>query len=402
MLAGQKPKLLLSSRSKEMAQTLEDLVIASALPVSVEARVTSNGHTDPLHSTTEKPDILLLHLSEHGEDELRSLIDLPRQQRPALIVVANPRKIGAMRLAMQAGARDYLLEPLSVDELTNALERIVTETVREAPAPTGANSSVTVFMNAKGGSGSTFIASNVAHLMTKMSKTRVALLDLDLQFGSLPLYLDLKLKHGIARALEGAEDLDPTALSAYMTTHESGLRVLGNTPGHVLLPREVPSESILQLLNVLQATHEHVIVDLPRRIDHFSATVLERADRIALVVQQNVSSLRDAGRMLEILKDELALTKDRVVIVLNRYNKSGEIEIGDIKKSLGPLRMFTIPNQYKAVSESINLGIPIHNLAPNSMVCKALSHLETQLTGRAVKSGDNILSRTWAQLRRTQ
>ena len=398
MLGQTKPVILLSSRSSAMARTLKDTILSSDIDATVEVKITSNGHADPLHGVTQKPDVLLLHLSERASDELRSLIELQRERRPELVVVADPRKVGSMRLAMQAGARDYIAEPVNVDELIDALKRVVEEAARVS-TPTVKPSSLNVFVNSKGGCGATFLASNVAHIMTAASRLRVALLDLDLQFGSLPLYLDLKLKHGLARALESIEDLDSTALGAYMTVHESGLKVLGNTPEQVLLPREVETESLLQLLNALQSNHEQVIVDLPRRIDHFSATVLERATRIALVVQQNVTSLRDGGRMVNILRNELAINKERLLIVVNRYDKNLDIEIGHIKKSLGDFQMIGIPNRHKEVSESINLGVPIYDFAPNSPVCKALMKLETVLGGTAHADQGNLLTRTWAQLR---
>src|SRR5579863_7176817 len=196
-------KVLLVSRRKETLDSLE--VLLRKYPgAQIERKLVVNGHVDPLHGVTSAPDALVLHLGETWRAELESLAARPADRRPPLIVVGSTNDTAAMRLAMQAGARDLLPLPLIEADLVAALERIDRD---HRAAASGREGSVTAFMNAKGGCGATFLACNVAHALTTLSRKRVALVDLDLQFGAIPLYFDLFPKRGLLQALEHVEGL---------------------------------------------------------------------------------------------------------------------------------------------------------------------------------------------------
>jgi pilus assembly protein CpaE len=365
----------------------------------VTCKHVSNGHADPLHSLTELPEIVVFQVGASGEADLAAIVSQPAAGRPPMIVVGPPGQTACMRLAMQSGARDYLEEPVTAADLLTSLERIRKEISDRRPPRTSA---LVAVVSAKGGSGASFIAVNLAHIMAVNSDARVALLDLDLQFSSLAQYLDLKPEHGLLQALDMAEQLDGVALGAYMAKHKSGLAMIGVLEDEMVLTRDIPIERFSHLLDTVQQDHDRVIVDLPRQIDDVAAAVYERADRVLLVMQQEIGNLRDAMRLHNILVRQLGLARDKLEIVVNRYDKSFQVELKDIRRALAceDRELMLVPNQYRDVSESINVGVPMLDHRRSSPVTKALMQIEARLVGGG--NGDAVprgaLSRVFANL----
>jgi pilus assembly protein CpaE len=300
-----------------------------------------------------------------------------------------------MRLAMQAGARDLLPMPLVEADLVGALARIERD---HRAVRSGQEGTVTAFMNAKGGCGATFLACNVAHLLATQSERRVALVDLDLQFGTIPLYFDLFPKRGLLQAIENVEGLDETALQGYLARHGSGLHILGNAADDALPIGNISAEAVHALLNVAARGHQHVIVDLPRRVDPVAARVIDRAQHIVLVVQQSVTVLRDATRLMNCLRRDLAVSADRIAIVVNRYEKDAPISAEDIRTTLACSDLSIVPNDYRAVSDCIATGRPLLEHARAAAITKAIMSLETRLGGTAAQARPGLLARTFSSL----
>ena len=296
---------------------------------------------------------------------------------------------------MQAGARDLLPLPLVEADLVAALVRIDRD---HRAAASGHAGTVTAFMNAKGGCGATFLACNVAHALTTLSRKRVALVDLDLQFGAIPLYFDLFPKRGLLQALENMDGLDEVALQGYLVRHASGLDVLGHAAEDALPLGNVSAELLNNLLTVALKGHDHVVVDLPRRIDTIAARVIDQAQHIVLVVQQAVTVLRDATRLMNCLRRDLSVSQDRIVIVINRYDKDAAISPEDIRSALHCDEPLLVPNDFRSVSECIASGQPLLTQARSAAITKAIMTLETRLGGSAAAERPSFFARTFSSL----
>ena len=133
------------------------------------------------------------------------------------------------------------------------------------------------------------------------------------------------------------------------------------------------------------------MIDVPNRIDPLSALALERADAIVLVLQQTVPSLHSAVRMRDVLTRGLNVPINHIEILVNRYRKNAAVELADIRQSLQGKEPICIPNDFAAVTESIDMGVPIYEHARRSATTKELLRLEQVLGGSsasvAVKSG---------------
>jgi len=364
----------------------------------IEHRHISNGHTDPLHGVPDLPDLLIFGMDESNEDELKCLVERPAELRPAILVIGPAGNTKFMRLAMQAGACDYLEDPVSETDLRETVESVWKNLSSQMVNDEG---KLTAVVSAKGGSGASFLAVNIAHMMATSSEYRTALLDLDLQFASLGQYLDIKVEQGLMRALDMAENLDAVAMDACMAKHPSGVTLLGPLPEEIILSRDIPVVRFNRLLDLMKENYDHVVVDQPRMIDDISAAVYEHADQVLLVTQQELANVRDAGRLRQILLHELAFSEDRITVIVNRYMKNLPVELDDICKSLGVDKqdVVLVPNHYRDVAESMNIGIPMLDHARGSSVTKALMGLKNQLVGGAEGStGSTRLSKVISSL----
>ncbi len=333
---------------------------------------------------------------------MAGLVERPAELRPTTLVIGPGGNTHLMRMAMKAGAVDYLEDPASKEELAETLEQLKKSVANQAAGDEG---QLIAVVSAKGGSGASFLSANVGHMMAKVSKKNAALLDLNLQYASLGQYLDLHCEHGLMQALDVIESLDETAMDAYMAKHKSGVSLLGPLPDEIVLTRDVPLDRFARLLDQMKAHYDFTVVDQPRDLHEMSAAVYERADRVLIVMQQELANIRDASRLRQILLTEMAVPEHRITIVVNRYDKKAPVELSDICRALSTQKseLVLVPNDYRDVAESMNIGVPMYDHSRGSAVTKALMKFEGRLTGvgrNAPKSGG--LSRALSTLMRGQ
>jgi pilus assembly protein CpaE len=369
--------VLVSGREQPAAEAVlrifegqPDLEVTSAGPES--------GHLDPLFGMATLPDVLVAVLGPRWEETLRALAGRSAANRPATLIIGPSGDSAMLRRAMQAGARDFFSPPVPHTELLAAVRLIGREKGSGGPTQKGV---LTAVINAKGGSGASFLAANLAHITAVHKKAPVALIDLDVQFGALPLAFDLEQRNSLIEALNSASQLDPVALQGYMAKHDSGVHVLSAMSDQLPLPWEIQTDSLSQILSLAQQTYAHVIVDLPRQIDPLTSLVLSQANHIGLVMQQSLAHVRDAKRLLRIITSSLSVSRDNLVLVLNRYNERDAVRIKDVQETISPPAIMMIPNDFRAVSESLNAGVPLLESSRQAPVTKAIQELAAKLCG---------------------
>ena len=386
-------KILLVSRRKEVLDALHTL-LRRRPGLTIERKLVVNGHVDPLHEVAEVPDALVLHLDEAWRAELAALAETPADRRPPLIVIGSTQDATATRLAMQAGARDLLPLPLVEADLFAALERIARDRRTLTSVRTGA---ITVFINAKGGCGGTFLACNVAHMLAERSQRRTALIDLDLQFGTIPLYFDLFPARGLLQAIENHDQLDFAALEGYLARHGT-LAILGQATQDGLPLEDVPIDAAIDVLKLLEHSYDHIVIDLPRQLDALACRVIERAQHVVLIVQQSVTVLRDAARLMTCLHRDLLVDAERVITVVNRHDKRSSISLEHVRNALSCGEPLLVPNDYSNVEESISTGQPLLSHARGASVTKAIIAISERLGGDSDVERRGLFSRTFSRM----
>lgn len=345
--------------------------------LEVHAHVKKGGHLDvSVLTATVPPRLVLLDLGDQGVPLLKEWSALPETLHIPLIVIGPSHDSQLMRSAMQAGARDYFTHPVPAEELLASVRQILRESKGTVALPGGKLTSV---MDAKGGSGASFIAVNLAHMLVAHLGRKTALIDMDLQFGALPLSLDLHPRTTLFDAIGNAEQLDPVALKAYMTEHASGLHVLGTMSEQLVMPWEVSIESVQKVLQVAVQAYAHVVTDLPRQIDPFTGAVLSASDRILVVMQRSFAHLRDAQRMFNLMRGYLGVPSERITLIVNRHDGNAPISDDDIQDAIRPSEILRIPNDFEHVTESLNVGVPLYQGARNAAITKVLCGIAEKL-----------------------
>ncbi|WP_137972895.1 AAA family ATPase [Pseudomonas sp. F(2018)] len=388
---GHGPRLLISSRDPRALARMQE--ISQRLPgLQVVTRLVSNGHTDPLYGLEEMPDFLLLWVSHLWREELDALLQRPVHERPPLLICGALEEREGMRMAMQAGARDYLPDAVVEAELLGALQRML----RESHVSPGGGGKLVAVMNAKGGSGATMLACNLAHQLSA-SGASTLLLDLDLQFGSVAHSLDIAPTHSHVEVMQQVDGLDSVALRGFCGHFSPTLHVLGGRSSDLCLAQDVHLEHLEALLQLARSSYDWVVVDLPRQIDHLTGVTLEQADHCYILLQQSLSHLKDASRLMQILRNDLGVQGNRLHVVVNRYSKTAPITLQDIGEALRCPDLQKLPNDFAAVSESQNSGIPLELHAPRAPITLALRSLRQELAGNEVDE-QGLFKRTFSRL----
>lgn len=361
----------------------EDLVpVATALQalpgVEVQTRVLKGGEHDPI-GTGATPSLLIHFLGDSAERELASLIERPARLRPELLVIGAvagdaPR---IMRMAMQAGAHDFITYPVVAEEIVAEVRALLKQHEGD-PAQT---STLTAFLSPKGGGGASTVAATVAQALVTRLNLPTLLMDLDCQFGTQYLNLDLKPDKGLKEALDVADTLDEIALRAYVGQHASGLHVIGTLPAQILLPGEVTEKALYRLLELMMHSYSQIVVDLPCTIDSTFSLIIEKMRHVVLVVQQDFQNIRNGQKMVHILRDELQVPIERIACVINRYEPNNSITTRDVEQALQLHAMGVIPSDFRSVNDAANLGIPLLAHAPKSPVATAAGRLAEWVSG---------------------
>jgi len=367
----QKLNVIVASRSRDIADRLA-APLARQAEYDVKVRAIANGHEDPLYGVRELPDLLLLHYGV-GSGELAFLAANGVPEKLPLIVcgpVADPE---AMRLAMRAGARDYLPDNTSESDLIASVARVHGDLLR---ARTSRNAKLVVVVNGKGGSGASFLATNLAHSLVVDRGLRVTLIDLDLQFGGLCRYLDIQPKVGILEAMDAADELDEVSALAFTCEHASGLRLLAAPPKYLAITNGQSIDQLESVIDTYLSVNDFIVADAPARLDLVTELIFTRADNILLVTQQSLPHIQDSARQIQLLTSEIGISKKRISVVVNRWSKNSEIQADDIKKALRVDELFTVPNDYKIANECIDAGIPVAEMSEKAAVTKGIRKLQ--------------------------
>lgn len=336
----------------------------------------------------EQPDVLIIESVHASEEELSALERItPRYPNMAVIMLSPNQTPEFLRHAMRIGLRDILPLPVPKEALFDAIGRIQQRmALSVSPHKKG---KVMSFIGCKGGSGATFLATNLAYALAEQSKGQVALIDLNRQFGDAALYVsDQVPSSNLMEVTKQIHRLDGSFLSSSM------VHVLPNY--HVLAAPEEPEqalqirgEHIDALLWVAVSNYDFVVIDAGRSLDEVTVRAMDQSETIFPVLQQTLPFLRDTKRLLNAV-GTLGYSKEKVRLLINREEKKGVISVEDVAKALGHEIFRCIPNSFVSVADSINQGVPIRKLAPRDPVSKALHDMAQSLV--AAKKGAGWLS----------
>jgi pilus assembly protein CpaE len=338
------------------------------------------------------PGLLVIDISDN-DDPLGAMDALAEICPPAtrVVTVGTSNDIMLYRRLLAMGVVDYLHKPVAADALHEALLQASRPIERIAAAPSTRTARVIAFIGARGGVGTTTLATAIGWCLGEEQQQRVALLDLDLQFGNVALGLDLEPGRGLREALEHPERIDGLFVSGAMTGTPR-LRVLAAEEpldDHPLLD---PS-SVDPLLATLNDDFDCVIVDVPRALDGMARRLLARADATVIVGDFSLAAMRDTHRLIvltAVLRPGIA-----PIVLVNRAGAlaRGEIDHAAFEKGIGRKIDCVIPYDAKAAVAMAQHGKPLPAAAQSSKATAALRRLAVTLSGHEAAKPRSLLKR---------
>ncbi len=307
-----------------------------------------------------------------------------RHQHAAFIMLCPAAPSELLIHAMRIGVREVLPTPVAAEELRAAVARQEQRLQNSGKRPTG---KVLAFIACKGGSGATFLASNLGYALAAEHGKRVALIDLNLQFGDASLFVSDKVPATtLSDVANNISRLDASFLASSLVHVLPNFGVLA-APENPSNGADVLPEHIDALLGLAATEYDYVILDVGRNLDAVSVKALDHADLIFPVLQETLPFIRDAKRIISTLQS-LGYGRDKIHLIVNRYEKGGEIQLGDVERTLDMKVFVTFPNSFEAVSASVNQGVPILKMTKRDPVSKTLLKLGHDLEqGEGEKGG---------------
>lgn len=404
-------KLQIIASSPGLLQSLQGMALQHGAEVLSAVQRVDGQPLAPVLDGRDAQALLLEAPAAHRQQDLDA-VSAWRAQVPGLqvLLLSEDDSAQVLRQAMRAGVHEVLALPLQAPELAQALQRLQSLTPDRAlaatdPGPPGHPSSLTsppdpaaqpgqvlAVIGAKGGSGASLVATQLAWLASESFGQRCALVDLDLQCGDASFYAgNGAYPHSVVDAAQALERLDVALLESLLHPLAPGLHLLA-APADPEQAVRVQAAQLARIVPLLQAQHRCVVIDVPRQLDALAIKALDLASRICLVTEPVMSHLRDAKRLLKVFRS-LGYADDRVHLVVNRHRPGPGVDDASIEQLLALRIAQHLPPQPAQVEEAIGSGQPLLHLYPHGALTQALMVLASQLLHQPVPSSRSWFSR---------
>jgi pilus assembly protein CpaE len=320
-----------------------------------------------------QPDVILMDINMPDIDGITATEtirgEVPFSQIVIITVQDDPNY---MRRAMLAGARDFLTKPPSVDEMIGAIrragelaheERSKSKTAYPVkpgngsmPAGVLKSGKIISVFSPKGGVGTTTLAVNLAVALQR-EETPVVLVDGDMEFGDVTVFLNQKAKNSIVDLAPRADELDFDVIEEVTMLHqESGIKFLA-APSRPEFAESVTGDQFAQVLDFLRNFFSYVLVDCSSSLTDVTLATIDTSDLIILMTTQEIPAIKDSRLFLDLLQP-LKINRDRLLFVMNKYDKRIGIKPEKISENFKQDLKVVIPFEEKVVLPSINRGVP--------------------------------------------
>jgi pilus assembly protein CpaE len=333
-----------------------------------------------------KPDIAVVAL-DADHNKAMQLIGHLAAEFPRLPVLAvSARGDGQSILqALRSGAKEFLTQPVVLEELLVALQRLRQNRLSAegsgAGGATKTDSLSVAILGTRGGIGCTSLAVNLGCTLAQDKSHNVALIDLDLALGDADVALDLIPDYTLADVALNIDRLDMTFLRRSLSKHATGLSLLPH-PVQLEDVGLIHEDHLQRVIGLLRASYSQLVFDLSKRFTPTDLAAMRMADVILLVAQLELTSLRNVVRMTHTLGGEEGLG-EKVKVVLNRVgSEDGEISLKKAEETIGKPVFWQIPNDFKSMVGSRNAGVPLLQHAPKSKVHQSIVALAQALSGK--------------------
>ena len=288
----------------------------------------------------------------------------------------------ALIRALRAGVGEFFPQPLKRQEVMEALlklgqrQRGVTEVATKAE-----KGKVFSVFGAKGGVGTTTIAVNLATgLAATEGNPSVALVDLNLLSGEVPLFLNMTPVFSWVDVARNISRLDATYLMGVLQRHVSGVHMLP-MPVRIVEEVNIAHEVVEKVLKLMQSIFDFIVIDGGRQLRKRSQYLARSSDKVLLVAIPNLPGVLNLKTVIESFLD-LGCASEDIIVVMNRYNQKSLFPLDKVAEMIDREIRWSIPNDYQNTMSAINSGEPLTTTAPKSEVTKKILELAASLSGK--------------------
>lgn len=327
-----------------------------------------------------QPDIALVNVDADPAAAVRLIGDITNDAPQCAVLVVSSSQEGSLILqVMRNGAREFLNQPLQLDDFIAALDRIRASRGTGGGEGGAEAGKIITVAGVGGGIGSTAIAVNTAAALAQTPANSPVVIDLDLTLGDVDVWLDIIPDYTLRDVSENISRLDYSLLKRSLTRHECGVFLL---PRPVELEGQdlIRSDDLRRILALLKATFSHLIIDVSKSFGPLDLSAMEVSDEILLVTQLDLSCLRNVVRIMQHLSQQNGLDS-KVEIIVNRMGlEDSDISINRALETIGREVFWQLPNDYATMIGSRNNGKPLCQYAPKARLTRSIRDLVTRLS----------------------
>jgi len=326
------------------------------------------------------PDLVILNLNPAVEAGLEFAKKIIRHFPGAtLFVTAIKADAATILQAMRIGAREFFIQPVRKEELVLAVRKAVQTRSDKVNPPQMKSKIITVF-GTKGGAGTTTVAANVASALARHAGVNVAVLDLNLQFGDAAMQMNVKNQYSILDMIGRIDQVDARVLKETLSRNPQHITLLSG-PSKIEDAEHIDCGHLDQILSLFRHVFEFILIDTNHVLNDITIKALDESDYVLVIAAPDVPTICNTTRCLDLFK-KMGYDREKVLLVLNRFNRLGEIDTSALEKLLEYPVFWRLPNHEEAgMAACMNKGMPILKLAPRSKLSESFIKMSEHFNG---------------------
>jgi len=371
------------SKNPSVIESTRTTLVKEKILNLIEKKVNSK-NLFPVIAETQ-PDVILLdfEFQKHPFDLLDKIVS--KYSICAVVAILSESEKVDSDQVLLSGARDFIQYPYQSDNLVITIKRVIERLERNQ-----ANSSLTPVLDTyvkpkntftifspKGGVGTTTISTNLAISLQKTIKEDVLVIDGKHLFGHIALYYNIRTGNSITDLIANVGNLDERLIKQVVVRHSSGIYVLPS-PNSIVEAQGIKPEDLYKVIQSLQMVFPNIIIDGGNNLDENTVTYMDSSDKILLVLNPDIASMRDARKFMEI-SATLSYPKDKMLLILNLTGKKADVKREEIENILKMKIFGKIPADSNLALSSLNEGVPIMLKKPHHPISKAFVNITKEL-----------------------